>query len=503
MKTPQPHTRLKILFATLLFGYVIMVVKPWNLYFLNDDFIHIPLSTKTIWVHFFFFRPIANLVTATEVKLFGNHAAGFHITSLLLHMAVTVLVAVLTNTLLKKYGNPEKFPHVGFLTGCLFFIYPFHSEPLMWVIGRISMIATLFYILSILFFLKGANWYHRALSLLFFIPALFTYEISWTLPLAITLLAVLDRYNHKKSWRSTIGLMLPHWIVFGLFLGLRSALLQHVFTEYDVAGRSLNITVLFANFFRLFARTVVPPAQNTAVFIVTFFMAAFLLLALVIDLIKKKGLSPIHILLAALLCISYLPVISIGIDTHGVEGERYLYLPSVFWLILLMLLISSLSLRFKTIILYALAITYACFLSLSAKTYKHASHIAKNIISQVNPSTPVKNIIAVNLPTNYKGAMIYRIGYEQAVRWMRPDIRFDSALVIPAARTYDPIPDSLQVLSISNLPLTGLPVQETGIDSLLIKYNEQTVPYIPASDVLLFFPPGKPGIIIYPPRQAN
>jgi hypothetical protein len=481
-----------------------MVVKPWDLYFLNDDFIHIPLSAKTIWVHFFFFRPVANLVTATEVKLFGNHAAGFHMTSLLLHMAVTALVALLSNALLKKYGNPEKFPHAGFLTGCLFFIYPFHSEPLMWVIGRISMIATLFYIISILFFLKGSNWYHRALSLLFFIPALFTYEISWTLPLVITLLAVTDHYTHKKSWRSTIGLMLPHWLVFGVFLGLRSALLQRVFTEYDVAGRNLNIVELAANFFRLFARTVVPPAQSTMLFMGSFLIAASLLLILVIYLIKKKGLSPIHILLAAMLCISYLPVITIGTDTHGVEGERYLYLPSVFWLILLVMMISSLPLRFKTLILAAVAITYGYILFISAKAYQHASHIARNIISSVNPSTPVRNIVAINLPTNYKGAMIYRIGYQEAVRWMRPDIRFDSALVIPAERTYAPIPDSLQVLSLSDKPLEGLAVRnEPAGDKIMIAYNGQIVLYAPAYDVLLYFPPGKPGVIIYPPKHDN
>src|SRR4029079_13301108 len=131
MNKPPSFTRLNLIVATLLFMYVVLATRPWDLYFLTDDFVHIPLSTQTIWVHFSFFRPVANMVTAAEVWLYGNHPLGFHITSLLIHVGATFLVAVLTRVLLNKYDVPGKYQQAPFMIGCLFFIYPFHSEPLL------------------------------------------------------------------------------------------------------------------------------------------------------------------------------------------------------------------------------------------------------------------------------------------------------------------------------------------------------------------------------------
>jgi hypothetical protein len=496
MNNPPSYTRYKFIVATLLFVYVILVTRPWALYFLTDDFVHIPLSTQTIWVHFSFFRPVANIVTATEVWLYGNHPLGFHLTSLLLHIADTFLVVALTRNLLKKYSTLDKYQQAPFLIGCLFFIYPFHSEPLLWVIGRVSMIATFFYLLSLLFFIRATAWYQYALSVLFFIPALLTYEVSWTLPLVITILAIADRYQYKKSWPVTIGALTPHWLVFGLFLTIRTLLLKRVFTAYDLEGHSLKPITLLLNGFRLFARTLAPPAQNTSLFIIGFAIATALLTLLVVYCIKKKTFNTFHILTACFLCITYMPFVTFGIDTHGTEGERYLYLPSVFFLMLLALLLYELSAKIRTRIFAAIFIVYAGMLAFLAHNYQHASLIAKSIINDINPTSPIKNIIALNLPINYKGAMIYRMGYPQAVRWMRPDIQFDSAIVVPAPRTFEKIPDTLRTLT--TLPATGLSFQPTGTDSLLIDFNNKKIPYSPKTDLLIYYPPGQSGVLIYP-----
>lgn len=493
---PRPYT--KYLFLVFLFIYFIIVIRPWDLYFLNDDFLHIPFSPQAVWVHLFFFRPVANLLTAAELKLYGNNPAGFHFTSILLHLVTSYLVTVLTNTLLKKYGQKVKYKQAGFITGCLFFIYPFHAEPLMWVIGRGGIIATFFYILSLLFYLKSTNRYHQILSILFFIPALFTYEVSWTLPLVITVLAITDHYTTNKNLPSTIRALLPHWIVFGFFLSIRFASLHTVLTKYDFESRQLNALTLSANFFRLFARTLVPPTQNSALFIMGFLLVITLLAGLVIYMKKKKQLSSIHLVIACSLCLSYLPVISLGMDTHGTEGERYLYLPSVFWLMLLVLLLYALSPAIKKTAIVTLFILYGYWLANAAHAYLHASHIAKKIIATINPPTPVKKIIALNIPANYKGALIYRMSFDDALRWMRPSLKFDSLIAIPAARTYEEIPDSLQIINNKDLPATGLSFQITGTNSLVISYNDTKIPYAPKTDMLLFFPPHKPGIIIYP-----
>src|SRR5262249_49407018 len=140
--------------------------------------------------------------------------------------------------------------------------------------------------------------------------------------------------------------------------------------------------------------------------------ALALLIAGVVYLIKKKALATIHILTACILCITYLPVVSIGIDTHGTEGERYLYLPSVFWIMGLVWLLYEVPIKLRTPIFIALFTLYANSLASAAKNYQHASHIARVIMKAIAPPAPVKNIVVVNIPANYKGALIYRMRFE-------------------------------------------------------------------------------------------
>ena len=111
----------RVLIGALFFVYFILVIQPWELFFLNDDFIHIPLSTKTIWVHFQFFRPVPNLVTSLEIRLFGTDPLGYHITSILLHIITTILVIKLFRALSTTYGYAEKYRNTDFIAGCLFF----------------------------------------------------------------------------------------------------------------------------------------------------------------------------------------------------------------------------------------------------------------------------------------------------------------------------------------------------------------------------------------------
>ena len=261
----------RVLIGALFFVYFILVIQPWELFFLNDDFIHIPLSTKTIWVHFQFFRPVPNLVTSLEIRLFGTDPLGYHITSILLHIITTILVIKLFRALSTTYGHAEKYRNTDFIAGCLFFLYPFHSEPVMWVIGRIAILATLFVVISLLLFVRrsrGRLFYF--LSLCSFAIALLTYEISWIVPVTVTIFAVFDHYRKEKQFHKSIVALAPYWILFGMLLVVRFSMLQGVMTRYEVTGRDISPIALAGKWLRLFARTVVPPSESTKTFMIIF-----------------------------------------------------------------------------------------------------------------------------------------------------------------------------------------------------------------------------------------
>lgn len=487
----------KIIFTIFLFFYFVLVIQPWNLYFLNDDFVHIPLSTQTVWIHFQFLRPVANLLTALEVRFFGTQPLGFHITSLVLHMFCTYSVSILCNELIYNYGDKLKYKHAGYAAGCLFFIYPFHSEPVMWIIGRISMIATFFIIISITFFLKRSrHFYFYPLSLLSFTIALFSYEISWVMPGFITILACVDYFKMKKHIGKEFLYVLPYWILLGIFLILRYIVLPQFISDYE--GRKGSLFTLLANFFRLFGRTIVPPAENTIEFILIFSIVTAIFLLFILFLAKKKAIKLLHVLLAIFLIISYLPTTSIGIDTHGTEGERYLYLPSVFWILLLTTLFYELPPRICRYGLYVIVLIYSVLLATGASNYKHASRVAKNILSLIANRNGVKKIVALDIPSNYRGAMIFRSGFAEAIDWIHPRTNPDSIIVLPAERTYKKI--SLPVKTIKKYELGSMDLDARTNDNknYMLYFKSNIIPYNSATDMLIFFNKNGDGKVLYP-----
>ena len=495
----KPTNINKIIFSILLVIYFILVTKPWSLYFLNDDFVHIPLSAETVWIHFQFFRPVANLLTAFEVKVFDTNPLGFHITSFLLHLASTFCVGVLCRELIRKYGNTIKYKHADYAAACLFFIYPFHSEPVMWIIGRIGIIATLFSLVSIIFFMKQPlRPYFYVLSILSFIIALFSYEIAWMVPVFITVLTLVDYYKTREYLNKRVFYLLPYWFLLAAFIFIRYIALQQVFNEYVMRESNLSITSLTGKFSHLLARTVVPPAENTIEFVIIFFIIGLVLLGLIIFMARRKAITILHLLLASFLVISYLPVVSIGIDTHGSEGERYLYLPSVFWIMLLTILLYGLSQKIRKYGFCVIIVIYSLLLKNAASNYQHASLIAKNILSLIDNHPVSEKIIAINIPANYKGAMIFRSGFKEAIDWIHPHAYTDSVIVIPADRTYDKISLRIKNVAKNELNRIGLKAITTDNKNYTLYFKTYVIQYNSQKDILLFFNEKGEAIVIYP-----
>jgi dolichyl-phosphate-mannose--protein O-mannosyl transferase len=67
--------------------------------------------------------------------------------------------------------------------------------------------------------------------------------------------------------------------------------------------------------------------------------------------------------------ISYVPYLSIGIDTHGVEGERYLYLPSMFFCIWLVYVLQQVFQLKKTVLIIGVCCCMGIVFLFQARSY--------------------------------------------------------------------------------------------------------------------------------------
>ena len=90
--------------------------------------------------------PVTNTTFWIEWRLWWTHSTGYHVTNLILHVAEALLIWII----LKKLSIPG-----AFLAALIFAVHPVNVEAVAWISQRKDVMAMLFFLLSILWYLKA------------------------------------------------------------------------------------------------------------------------------------------------------------------------------------------------------------------------------------------------------------------------------------------------------------------------------------------------------------
>ncbi|MFZ4439370.1 MAG: tetratricopeptide repeat protein [Syntrophales bacterium] len=152
-------------------------------------------------------RSIGFLTFALNYKLHGLHVTGYHVVNLLIHLINALLVYGLS---VLTFRTPYGYEHFqeGAVSGSagvsrwlpmfvalLFVSHPVQTQAVTYIVQRFASLATLFYLASLVMYLKAresgpsgkAGYAFYAASILAAILAMRTKEISFTLPVVIIL----------------------------------------------------------------------------------------------------------------------------------------------------------------------------------------------------------------------------------------------------------------------------------------------------------------------------
>ncbi|MBF0343504.1 MAG: tetratricopeptide repeat protein [Nitrospirae bacterium] len=145
---------------------------------------------------FFYSRLLGYFSLALCYKLHGLNVTGYHVFNLTVHLINAICVYYLIVLTIKTpfFTRQARFinPHVGLLAlfgGLVFVSHPVATQAVTYIIQRFASLATLFYLLSVLMYVKARltadNRGMYVAAIVCAVCAMKTKEISFTLPLMI------------------------------------------------------------------------------------------------------------------------------------------------------------------------------------------------------------------------------------------------------------------------------------------------------------------------------
>lgn len=385
------------------------IAFPGRFYFLNDDFIQIPLAIKGHFLQGTLYRPISDITLWIDHFIWGKNAFGYHLTNLIIHLINTWLVYKLANLVFGFFDEQQKASIKSFLASLLFLVYSYHSEPLFWILGRGGSLCTTFF-LGAFYFFASSQKMHYLTSLVFFTLGLLTYELVWVFPLIITIFFFFGFFERKNNVAKLTGV----WVFFILYLIFRLFFLGKILDKYELGViNQFRFGTLIYNFNTLAARCFLPPMESGRVFISLYVGMLFCFFFFTIKNPRKSLL-----LIASCTIVSLLPVVFLGIDTHDSESERYIYLATFFAVLFLVDFLAIFFSRGFYLLFTGLMVFHVLFLWNEAKAYQFSSMITRRTLycfQQIQTDT----LVVEQLPTQFKGALIFRIGFPEAMQWFK------------------------------------------------------------------------------------
>lgn len=228
----------------------------------------------------------------------------------------------------------------------MFIVYPLHAETTAWIIGRVDLFCTFFYLLSLSFYIRfrrAGQHLLLASSLLSFALALSSKEMAVSLPLVIVFAEVLLAGSSgwkKVSLKHRSFYCFAFAILLAAFAALRTAFLGTLVGGYGAGGfreflqsrnRFFDVVSLKRILFGINSELKVSPAFEFAAYLSGLLL---LLLALIKFPLQKRN-APILLFAAAWTVVSVLPAFQVWQISSNLVGSRLFFLGSVSFCIFL------------------------------------------------------------------------------------------------------------------------------------------------------------------------
>ena len=347
--------------GTLAFGFVyddhvVLVENPlvhaWRYV---PSYFSTPFGSQLAGANAAYYRPVYLLWFRVIHALAGLHPALWHLSTVLMHVAATYLVFLLAWRLAGDRWT-------AFLAALLYGLHPVHVESVAWVCGVADPLLAVFFLGALLAYLQrrrtGASWGWLVASLLMYSLALLQKEVAIVLPAVVFAYVVLfacEDEGWRPKLRSAIVAVLPFLALTAVYLVARSLVLHGM--ARTVTPISISTMILtWPSLLWFYLKLLLYPAGLSPFYDAAYVskpglrnfvlpLAGVLAAAALLWFWARHSPSRVRTIAfaSALLVLPLLPALYIRVFNYGEYAhDRYLYLPSVGFVILCALAIRQL-----------------------------------------------------------------------------------------------------------------------------------------------------------------
>lgn len=399
-----------------------------NFYFLSDDFVVVKLAGA---FHFGarpfttvggdgFFRPIGYTSLALTSMWSGVNPVAWHATALALHVANVLLVFLLATRLSASRLAAS-------LAASLFAIHGTRPEAAVWIAGRFDLVATLFVMAGLLFFIRpqdeaaSIRRLFALVSLVCMVLAILSKESAYVFPFLLALFLFVKRDLCPGRIRALIPFFVTaallfayRWWLFGGIGGYRDAQTgkSQALTFGLATLKALGLRIWAALFFPV--NWSMEPGSSVAALMIVYTGALVWcvtsranreLLEFALGFIIVSSLPPLHLL-------------AIG---AGLGNSRLLYLPSVGFCLMLAAAVDGLSRRARRIVPGVILAFHFAALQHNLNAWEYASGMAKSACTAAAKSvgSGTETTVAPSVPGSLRGVPFFANGFPECLELQR------------------------------------------------------------------------------------
>ena len=319
------------------------------------------------------YHPFTLVSLAIDYHFWGENAFGFHLTNIIIHLLNVALVFALL-----KHLKASQL--VAFLGALLFGMHPMHVESVAWISARKDVLYTLFFLISLIVYLRYLNreakmkYFLYFLALFSFTLSLLSKSLSFTLPLILFLID----YLMKRKFDLRLVLEKIPFVILAIF-ALYMAKQGQESSDSIVEGVGFDKSVFMAsyNVVGYGIKSIVPvhlsafhPMQIASGFDLSalFYISIVPVLALIYFLYRWSKSSPILFFGITFYLISLAPVSQLIPFGKAISSERYTYVPYIGLVFLIAVGIEKILTKYSKSRVAILALFGSWFLFLGVQT---------------------------------------------------------------------------------------------------------------------------------------